>query len=107
MTETLPIELDDEEAKVIKAITDRVDAKAQRMALKDNEHLDSIGNKILEEDRPTDDKIYLHFKADRIMNDRHNRRMKNVENTAATAGAIHVIALRELRALQKSVNVSQ
>lgn len=106
MTEKMPLVLDDAEAEQIKAIVDRVDARAERMALKDAETLDAIGEKMLEEDRSTDEKIYLHFKGDRVMTDRHNRRMKNVENTVATAGAIHVIALRELRQLQSTVNVS-
>ena len=107
LPETLPFELDKEEAERIKAITGRVDAKAERMALKDTQTLDSIDVKMLEEDRSIDDKVYLHFKSYRLLNDRHNRRMKNVENTVSTSGALSMIMIRELRELQKSTNVSQ
>lgn len=106
MPETLPIQLDDEEQEKIDQITRRVDKKAQKQALRDASTLDEIAASLQDDDLSIEDKIYLNFKGQRVMNDRHHRRMRNLEASMATAGAIGMMQLAEIRQLQKGMDVS-
>lgn len=97
---------DPEEAEMIKKITDKVDKKAERLARRDAETLDEIGEKLMDDSIPENEHKFFQLKGTRKMNDRHHRRLRNLEAAVATNGALNVLQLREIREMKKSLDVS-